>query len=121
VRCRRDRSRRDGGPRSDRVPRAAPSFAELPFPASIALPMQCWKPREATRPAESAPGGDDFFASPVDSTEPRCANCATLGTGFARVRASPTAHAAPASASRYGIASPSALCRLLLATDKVRK
>jgi len=30
-----------------------------------------------------------FFAAPVESTEPRCANCASLGTGAARTRAVP--------------------------------
>ena len=30
-----------------------------------------------------------FFASPVDSTERRCADCASLGTGLARTRAAP--------------------------------
>ena len=28
-----------------------------------------------------------FFASPADSTEPRCADCAALGTGVTRNRA----------------------------------
>jgi hypothetical protein len=30
-----------------------------------------------------------FFASPVDSTERRCADCASVGTGPARTRAVP--------------------------------
>jgi hypothetical protein len=30
-----------------------------------------------------------FFASPVESTERRCANCAALGTGRPRVHAPP--------------------------------
>jgi len=30
-----------------------------------------------------------FFASPVDSPERRCANCASLGTGAARTRTLP--------------------------------
>ena len=30
-----------------------------------------------------------FFASPVESTERRCANCAALGTGAARTRTLP--------------------------------
>jgi hypothetical protein len=30
-----------------------------------------------------------FFASPVESTERRCANCAALGTGAPRTRAVP--------------------------------
>jgi hypothetical protein len=28
-----------------------------------------------------------FFAAPADSTEPRCANCVSLGTGRPRTRA----------------------------------
>jgi hypothetical protein len=30
-----------------------------------------------------------FFASPADRTEPRCANCVSLGTGAPRTRAVP--------------------------------
>jgi hypothetical protein len=30
-----------------------------------------------------------FFASPADSTEPRCVNCASLGTGRPRTRTLP--------------------------------
>jgi hypothetical protein len=30
-----------------------------------------------------------FFASPVESTEPRCANCAAVGAGRPRAHAPP--------------------------------
>jgi len=45
-----------------------------------------WEPM-AGRVKRICPRCHYFFASPADSTEPRCANCVSLGTGRPRAHA----------------------------------
>jgi len=61
----------------------APEEAEATARAINAEP---WEPMRG-RVKQQCPQCRYFFASPVDSAERRCADCASLGTGRARTRA----------------------------------
>jgi hypothetical protein len=61
----------------------APDEAEA---EARAINTEPWEPM-AGMVKRQCPRCRYFFASPVDSSEPRCANCVSQGTGFARIRA----------------------------------
>jgi hypothetical protein len=55
---------------------------------ACAINAEPWEPM-AGMVKRQCPRCHYFFASPADSTEPRCVNCASLGTGRPRTRTLP--------------------------------